>query len=183
MDHVHETDGQDGRLGHLDEQQHESLAEHHGQQVDPHRGFPQNDLPLFADLPVGVQRAHERRHGAEDEQRRAAAHVDQVGGKTVGVRHQADDQHHEGFLQDQAGQQQFVVDDQAQVALHQYGELAQGFHYFDGAHRLSASCAASGQAAARRLNSGVVKYLRRYSSTCSGSRSFSKISLVISTSK
>ena len=61
-----------------------------------------------------------------------------------------------GACSHQAGQQQLVVPDQPQVALHQHGELAQEFHQFDWSHRLSASCAASGQAATRRLNSGVV---------------------------
>ena len=39
------------------------------------------------------------------------------------------------------------------------------------------------QAATRRLNSGVVKYCWRYCSMSSGTRSFSKMSLVSSTSK
>ena len=183
MNHADKTEGENGSLGNLDEQQHKGFAEHHGKQIDAHRCFPQDDVPLLADFAVRVQRAHKGRHGAEDEQRRAAAHVDQVGGKAVGVHHQLDDEHHKGRLQHQAGQQQFIVPDQAQIALDQHQELAQEFHQFAWSHRLSASCAASGQAATRRLNSGVVKYWQRYCSTSSGTRSFSKISLVSSTSK
>ena len=43
-----------------------------------------------------------------------------------------------------------------QIALDQHPKLAQELQKFYWLHRLSASCAASGQAASRRLNSGVV---------------------------
>ena len=97
----------------------------------------------------------------QNKKRRAAADVDKVGGKAVGVGCQLDDQHHKRRLQRQTGEQQLVVPDQLQVALHQHAKLAQEFQDFYWLHRLSASCAASGQAASRRLNSGVVKYFLR----------------------
>ena len=181
--HIDKAKRKDGRLHDFDDQQHKGFAEYHRQQVHPHRGFPEDDVPLLADFPVGVQRSHKGRHGAEDKQRCAAAHVHQVGGEAVGVHHQFDDEHHKRCLQHQTGQQEFIVPDQAQIALYQHRELTQEFHHFAWLHRLSASFAASGQAAARRLNSGVVKYWQRYCSTSSGTRSFSKISLVSSTSK
>ena len=161
MDDGHKAHRQNDRLQDLDQKKDHCLAQHDRRQADPDRGLAQDDLALLTDLTVGVERAHKGRHRRQNKKRRAAADVDKVGGKAVGVGCQLDDQHHKRRLQRQTGEQQLVVPDQLQVALHQHAKLAQEFQDFYWLHRLSASCAASGQAASRRLNSGVVKYFLR----------------------
>ena len=121
----HKADRQHHRLQYLDQQQHKCLAEHHRGQPDADRRLPQDDFTVLADFPVGVQRTHKRGHGGQNKERRAAADVDKVGGKAVGIRRQLDHQHHKRRLQGKAGQQQLIVPNQLQIALHQHSKLAQ----------------------------------------------------------
>ena len=181
MDHPHKTGGEQQRLHQRDKEQRERLGQHGGPERNADAGFAEDDLPLFADLAVGVEQPHERGHRRQNEQHRAAADVDEVGGKTVGVADQKDDADHERRLQHQAGQHELVVPDQLEIAAREHQQLAEKSAYL--LHRSSASCAAAGYCATSRLNSGVVKYWQRQCSICSRSCSFSKISLVSSTPK
>ena len=63
--HMHngnKAQGQDSRLQNLDQQQHRRLAQHDCGQADADGCLAQDDLALPADLAVGVQRTHKRRH-------------------------------------------------------------------------------------------------------------------------
>ena len=161
MDDLHKACRQNARLHGFHQKQGDGLAEHRCQQRNADAGFTEDNLPVFTDLAVRVQQPHKGRHGAHNEQHRAAADVDQVGGKAVRLPYQLDDKHHQRGLQNQAAKGQLLVPDQLKIAGDEHRQLAQQLTDFYALHRFSASLAAAGNRAARRLNSGLVKYFRR----------------------
>ena len=161
MADLHKACRQNARLHGFHQKQGDGLAEHRCQQRNADAGFTEDNLPVFTDLAVRVQQPHKGRHGAHNEQHRAAADVDQVGGKAVRLPHQLDDKHHQRGLQNQAAKGQLLVPDQLKIAGDEHRQLAQQLADFYALHRFSASLAAAGNRAARRLNSGLVKYFRR----------------------